>query len=44
MNEFYYALGEAGYDSRNAYFECIHEMKLIVDLSEWFRWNEVFYF
>ena len=32
-----YALGiggarEAGYDPRNAYFECIHEMKLIVDL------------
>ena len=23
---------EAGYDARNAYFECIHEMKLIVDL------------
>ena len=22
----------AGYDPRNAYFECIHEMKLIVDL------------
>ena len=21
-----------GYDPRNAYFECIHEMKLIVDL------------
>ena len=25
-------LTEAGYDPRNAYFECIHEMKLIVDL------------
>jgi ketol-acid reductoisomerase len=25
-------LVEAGYDPRNAYFECIHEMKLIVDL------------
>ncbi|MCR4724494.1 MAG: ketol-acid reductoisomerase [Clostridia bacterium] len=25
-------LTEAGYDARNAYFECIHEMKLIVDL------------
>ncbi|MGX8687809.1 MAG: ketol-acid reductoisomerase, partial [bacterium] len=25
-------LVEAGYDERNAYFECIHEMKLIVDL------------
>ena len=25
-------LCEAGYDERNAYFECIHEMKLIVDL------------
>ena len=23
---------QAGYDPRNAYFECIHEMKLIVDL------------
>ena len=26
------SLTEAGYDPRNAYFECIHEMKLIVDL------------
>ena len=25
-------LCEAGYDPRNVYFECIHEMKLIVDL------------
>ena len=25
-------LCEAGYDPRNAYFECIHEMKLIVEL------------
>ena len=25
-------LCEAGYDPKNAYFECIHEMKLIVDL------------
>ena len=25
-------LVEAGYDERNAYFECIHEMKFIVDL------------
>ncbi|MCF0260402.1 MAG: ketol-acid reductoisomerase, partial [Erysipelotrichaceae bacterium] len=25
-------LVDAGYDPRNAYFECIHEMKLIVDL------------
>ena len=25
-------LVEAGYDPRNAYFECIHELKLIVDL------------
>ncbi len=25
-------LVEAGFDPRNAYFECIHEMKLIVDL------------
>ena len=28
----YDTLVEAGYDPRNAYFECIHEMKLIVDL------------
>ncbi len=28
----YETLVEAGYDPRNAYFECIHEMKLIVDL------------
>ena len=27
-----YQAGKAGYDPRNAYFECIHEMKLIVDL------------
>ncbi|MBP3737324.1 MAG: ketol-acid reductoisomerase [Lachnospiraceae bacterium] len=25
-------LVDAGYDPRNAYFECVHEMKLIVDL------------
>ena len=25
-------LVEAGYDPQNAYFECVHEMKLIVDL------------
>jgi ketol-acid reductoisomerase len=25
-------LVEAGYDEKNAYFECVHEMKLIVDL------------
>ena len=25
-------LTEAGYDPRNAYFECVHEVKLIVDL------------
>ena len=25
-------LVEAGYDPRNAYFECVHDMKLIVDL------------
>ena len=25
-------LVEAGYDPKNAYFECVHEMKLIVDL------------
>ena len=37
-------LCEAGYDQRNAYFECIHEMKLIVDLylSVRFRRNEIF--
>lgn len=28
----YETLTEAGYDPVNAYFECIHEMKLIVDL------------
>ncbi len=28
----YETLVEAGYDPENAYFECIHEMKLIVDL------------
>ena len=27
-------LVEAGYDPRNAYFECIHEMKLIVDVLQ----------
>nr|WP_243342695.1 ketol-acid reductoisomerase [Anaerococcus sp. AGMB09787] len=32
MQAGYETLVEAGYDSRNAYFECIHEMKLIVDL------------
>ena len=38
-------LCEAGYDPRNAYFECIHEMKLIVDLNlpVRFRRNEIFY-
>ena len=25
-------LVEAGYEPENAYFECIHEMKLIIDL------------
>ena len=30
-------LCEAGYDPRNAYFECIHEMKLIVDLIKAMR-------
>jgi len=25
-------LGEAGYQPENAYFECVHEMKLIIDL------------
>ena len=32
MQAGYEPLVEAGYDPRNAYFECIHEMKLIVDL------------
>lgn len=32
MQAGYEVLVEAGYDPRNAYFECIHEMKLIVDL------------
>ena len=38
-------LCEAGYDPRNAYFECIHEMKLIVDLiyQSGFAGNEIFY-
>lgn len=32
MQAGYEVLVEAGYDPANAYFECIHEMKLIVDL------------
>ncbi len=32
MQAGYETLTEAGYDPRNAYFECIHELKLIVDL------------
>ena len=32
MQAGYETLVEAGYDPRNAYFECIHEMKLLVDL------------
>lgn len=32
MQAGYETLTEAGYDPVNAYFECIHEMKLIVDL------------
>ena len=32
MQAGYETLVEAGYDPRNAYFECIHEMKIIVDL------------
>ena len=32
MQAGYETLVEAGYDPKNAYFECIHEMKLIVDL------------
>ena len=34
MQAGYETLVEAGYDPRNAYFECIHEMKLIVDLIQ----------
>ena len=38
-------LVEAGYDPRNAYFECIHEMKADrrPDLSVRIRRNEIFY-
>ena len=32
MQAGYETLVEAGYDPRNSYFECIHELKLIVDL------------
>jgi ketol-acid reductoisomerase len=32
MQAGYETLVEAGYDPANAYFECIHEMKLIVDM------------
>ena len=32
MHAGFETLVEAGYDPRNAYFECVHEMKLIVDL------------
>lgn len=32
MKAGYETLIEAGYDEKNAYFECVHEMKLIVDL------------
>ena len=32
MHAGFETLVEAGYDERNAYFECIHELKLIVDL------------
>jgi len=32
MEAGYETLVEAGYDPQNAYFECIHELKLIVDL------------
>ena len=32
MHAGFETLVEAGYDPQNAYFECIHEMKLIVDL------------
>lgn len=32
MKAGYETLIEAGYDPENAYFECVHEMKLIVDL------------
>ena len=32
MKTGYEVLVEAGYEPESAYFECIHEMKLIVDL------------
>ena len=32
MHAGFETLVEAGYDPRNTYFECVHEMKLIVDL------------
>ena len=32
MQAGYETLVEAGYDERSAYFECVHEMKLIIDL------------
>ena len=32
MHAGFETLVEAGYDARNAYFECVHEVKLIVDL------------
>ena len=32
MQAAFETLVEAGYDERNAYFECVHEVKLIVDL------------
>ena len=32
MQTAFETLVEAGYDARNAYFECVHEVKLIVDL------------
>ncbi|MDR2532818.1 MAG: ketol-acid reductoisomerase [Oscillospiraceae bacterium] len=32
MKAGYETLVEAGYDPENAYFECVHEMKLIVDM------------
>ena len=38
-------LVEAGYEPESAYFECIHEMKLIVDLifESGFAGDEIFY-
>lgn len=34
MKTGYEVLVEAGYEPESAYFECIHEMKLIVDVIQ----------